>query len=257
MVAVSSDAAASSSDSDSRATAARESLRFLFSDDGVFFREFLLEEIVSGVDALSRDASRTLAVSLGVRGAFVPGALRALAPELTDKDRKVIDNIQRLLTFLLGGDGAASGAVGTGAAIGNTLAEAFLQPLASFSPTAAQLLSRGNPLNRAEGLASGGNPVTGRLGASSGSSSSSSSSSLGSDSRLGQVSQDLAPVIAEFAPAMQLFGRQIVGRLVEKLTARLVRYTASEVFGARLGESSEMRDGEATRMADGRMAASF
>jgi hypothetical protein len=33
----------------------------------------------------------------------------------------------------------------------------------------------------------------------------------------------------EFAPAMQRFGTQIAGRLTEKITARLVRYTAREV----------------------------
>ena len=260
--------------SSSRASAARESLRFLFSDDGVFFREFLLEEIVSGVDALSRDASRSLAVSLGVRGALVPGAIRALAPELTDKDRKVIDNIQRLLAFLLGNSGTDGGSLslvgggGGGGAAGaaGSIAEALLQPLASISPSAARLFALSNPNNRADGLGGGSsNPVTGRLGASSPSFSSSpataaASSSLGSSpdgSRLGQVSADLAPVLAEFAPAMQRFGRQIVGRLLEKLTARLMRYTASEIFGARLEPGADAKDGEATRMPDGRMAASF
>ena len=107
------------------------------------------------------------------------------------------------------------------------------------------------------------NPVTDRLWASS--------SAFGSDSRRGvgfgggsnlsQMSQELAPVLAEFAPAMRVFGRQIVGRLAEKLTARLVRYTATEVFGARLTESPsserDSKEGEAVRSADGRMAASF
>jgi len=39
----------------------------------------------------------------------------------------------------------------------------------------------------------------------------------------------LEQVLVEFAPAMQRFGTQIAGRLTEKITARLVRYTAREV----------------------------
>ena len=261
----------------------RASLRFLFSDDGAFFREFLLDEIVGGVDALSRDASRSLAMSIGLRGSLIPGPLRALAPELTDRDRKVIDNIQRLLAFFLGDESSLMGDAGSA---GEALAKAFLQPLASLSPSAAQLLSRSNPSNRAEGLMGGfataGSTGLGGLGGPRSSSSNedinpvtdrlwASSSAFGGDSRRGvgfgggsnlsQMSQELAPVLAEFAPAMRVFGRQIVGRLAEKLTARLVRYTATEVFGARLTESPsserDSKEGEAVRSADGRMAASF
>merc|ERR1719230_2250918 len=179
--------------------------------------------------------------------------------------------------------------MGDAGSAGEALAKAFLQPLASLSPSAAQLLSRSNPSNRAEGLMGGfATPgSTGGLGGLGGPRSSSSSSSnedinpvtdrlwasssaFGGDSRRGvgfgggsnlsQMSQELAPVLAEFAPTMRVFGRQIVGRLAEKLTARLVRYTATEVFGARLTESPLERDskeGEAVRSADGRMAASF
>ena len=34
----------------------REALRFFFSEDGDFFREFMLDEVASSVDALSRGA---------------------------------------------------------------------------------------------------------------------------------------------------------------------------------------------------------
>ena len=73
-----------------------------------------------------------------------------------------------------------------------------------------------------------------------------------------QALQELAPVIREFAPAMRDFGRLIVGRLVEKLTARLVRYTASEVFGAKGGGASRAaRTASITTQADGRLAANL
>ena len=162
---------------------------------------------------------------------------------------------------------------------GEALANAFLEPLASLSPPAAQLLFRRNPSNRAEGLAGGFgtasstglggprssnsediNPVTDRLWASSSAFGGAGAGGMGfgGGSNLSQMSQELAPVLAEFAPAMRVFGRQIVGRLAEKLTARLVRYTAAEVFGARLAESQrDSKEGEAVRSADGRMVASF
>ena len=38
----------------------REALKFFFSDDGAVLREFVLDEISAGVDALSRDALREL-----------------------------------------------------------------------------------------------------------------------------------------------------------------------------------------------------
>lgn len=71
-----------------------------------------LGQVVTGVDALSRDALRTLALSVGLRGAAVPGPLRALAPKLSATDQKVVENIQRLLSFFLG-DRSSSGGGGS------------------------------------------------------------------------------------------------------------------------------------------------
>jgi aarF domain-containing kinase len=69
----------------------REALRFFFSPEGKVFREFMLEEIVTVVDASSRDAVRELARTLGLGGLGlpVPSLFRALNPSLSDKDRKV------------------------------------------------------------------------------------------------------------------------------------------------------------------------
>ena len=49
--------------SDDKST--REALRFFFSNDGRLVREFVLEEVCNTVDALSRDATRELLISLG------------------------------------------------------------------------------------------------------------------------------------------------------------------------------------------------
>lgn len=88
----------------------RTSLKFLFSTEGTFFREFLMDEVVKGVDALSRDQLRLLVVSLGLEGAMVPflvpfarSPLVPLAPKVTEEDRLVIENIKKIVAFLLGG----------------------------------------------------------------------------------------------------------------------------------------------------------
>ena len=80
----------------------KEALKFLFSDDGYLLREFILEETCNMVDALSRDAARELVIRVGIRGAAVPPLFRALAPKLTDKDKKAVDSISKLLSFLIG-----------------------------------------------------------------------------------------------------------------------------------------------------------
>jgi len=82
----------------------KEALKFLFSDDGYLLREFILEETCNTVDAISRDAARELFVRVGIRGAQVPGIFRALAPKLTEKDKKAVESISKLLTFLIGSD---------------------------------------------------------------------------------------------------------------------------------------------------------
>jgi len=80
----------------------REALRFFFSPEGEVLREFMLEEIVTVVDASGRGAVHELARSLGLDRFPVPGFVRALSPELTDKDRNMVSQIQKLVQFLLG-----------------------------------------------------------------------------------------------------------------------------------------------------------
>lgn len=92
---------------------AREALRFFFSAEGEVFRDFLLEEVVTVVDASSREALQELTKRLGLSALPVPSFLRALNPELNDNDRRMIQQIGTLVSFLFGDfDSIADGGVG-------------------------------------------------------------------------------------------------------------------------------------------------
>ena len=97
---------------------AREAFRFVLSDEGAFFRSFLLDEVVKSVDALSRDALLELSRSLGGPASgphvpvLLPGARAGRLPlvsALTAEDRVLIENISKLQEFLAPGgpDGMA------------------------------------------------------------------------------------------------------------------------------------------------------
>lgn len=184
---------------------ARDALRFVFSDEGASFREFMLDDIASGVDALSRDAARNLTLSIGARGVGgpslpLPVTLEALAPKLTDQDRKIVESTQRLLAFLLGDEGGRTD---------------------------------GLSLFGARFMRSSSNPSTAL-------------------SELGPLARELSPVMTELGPSMRQFGTQLAGRLTEKLAARLVRYTAEQVFGS---SGSSTSPSPVTKQQDGRLVA--
>ncbi|KAL9258255.1 hypothetical protein AKJ16_DCAP11482 [Drosera capensis] len=90
----------------------RAALAFLLSDKGNFFREFLLDEIVKGIDAVTREQLvQTMAV-LGVGNAspvfsMVPtfGRFRpsALLPTVTEEDKIILNNIEKIVAFLAAG----------------------------------------------------------------------------------------------------------------------------------------------------------
>lgn len=85
----------------------REALRFFFSPEGGVFREFMLEEIAAAVDALSREATRELAVRIGLRNLPVPSLFRYLSPELTLQEERTIGELRLLVDFLFNNfDGA-------------------------------------------------------------------------------------------------------------------------------------------------------
>eukprot|EP00877_Chromochloris_zofingiensis_P007733 jgi/Chrzof1/3212/Cz12g16050.t1_COQ8 len=94
-------------DSDGRL---REALRFVFSPEGAFFREFIMDELVKSIDALSREQLAALVLRLGLEGVrlpvLLPGAARAfvpLTPQITIEDRLVVDNVAKIVSFLTRG----------------------------------------------------------------------------------------------------------------------------------------------------------
>ena len=105
---------------------------------------------------------RELFIRLNIRSNNIPPLFRALAPKLTEDDRKIVDSVTKLVTFLSGDFSLAS--------------------------------SDSDPTSRLRSL------------------------------------QSLLPTLREFAPNMRSFGLQIVSRLVEKSTSRLLRATADQIF---------------------------
>ena len=88
-----------------------EALKFILAPEGSFFREFLMEEAVKSVDALSRNQVRELVVLLGLEDVLipivVPGASRRLmplAPPLEEDDAEVVQNLAKVVNFLSGGN---------------------------------------------------------------------------------------------------------------------------------------------------------
>jgi aarF domain-containing kinase len=80
----------------------REALRFFFSPEGSVLRDFMLEEIVTVVDASSREAVMELTRRLGLGSVPVPSLFRAMIPELSEQDRNMVRQINTLVQFLLG-----------------------------------------------------------------------------------------------------------------------------------------------------------
>lgn len=67
----------------------REALRFFFSPEGNVFREFILEEIVTFVDASGREASQEVMMALGLNNLPMPSLIRAINPSLSSEDKRV------------------------------------------------------------------------------------------------------------------------------------------------------------------------
>lgn len=100
----------------------RAALAFLLSDKGNFFREFLLDEIVKGIDALTREQLVQIMAYLGIGNAIpvfsmVPAALvpirpAALVPYVTEEDRIILSNVQKIIQFLTAGTASNQGLEG-------------------------------------------------------------------------------------------------------------------------------------------------
>ncbi|XP_027333594.1 uncharacterized protein LOC113848331 isoform X1 [Abrus precatorius] len=90
----------------------RAALTFLVSDRGNFFREFLLDEIVKGIDAVTREQLVRIMSLLGIQNAtpvfsMVPtvGPFKpaALIPTVTEEDEVILNNVQKVVEFLTAG----------------------------------------------------------------------------------------------------------------------------------------------------------
>ncbi|KAI3469930.1 hypothetical protein Pfo_026592 [Paulownia fortunei] len=95
----------------------RAALGFLLSDKGNFFREFLLDEIVKGIDAVTREQLVQIMAFLGIGNvtpvfSLVPalGPIRtaALLPTITEEDKIILNNVQKIVEFLAAGTVASS-----------------------------------------------------------------------------------------------------------------------------------------------------
>lgn len=87
----------------------RDALRFFFSpEEGEVFREFILEEIVTVVDASSRSAILELIRTLNLGNIPLPSIIRAFTPELSKQESRMIQQITKLVQFLIGIDSNTS-----------------------------------------------------------------------------------------------------------------------------------------------------
>jgi aarF domain-containing kinase len=112
----------------------REALRFFFSPEGIVFREFLLEEAVSFVDAAGRDASQELLLSLGLKNLPVPSLLRALSPAVSPEDKRSVQQMRKLGQFLLGDFEGALSPSGDGLRQGSQRLRSLLPVIREYAP---------------------------------------------------------------------------------------------------------------------------
>ncbi|EEH59033.1 uncharacterized protein MICPUCDRAFT_32463 [Micromonas pusilla CCMP1545] len=122
--------------------AAREALTFVLSPEGSFFREFLLDEAVKGIDALSRDNAAKVLAQVGLADARLPlllplSGIRSVrvSPSVTAEDRATVESVTKLLNFLL--RGSRGGAAGAGATFAGGDPSKALRELGPLLPAVA------------------------------------------------------------------------------------------------------------------------
>lgn len=103
-------AAAGAADGMTAEPRVRAALQFMLSPEGSFFRSFLLDEIVSSIDALSRSQMDELVRQLNLEDVllpvWLPGATRRNLPlvgHVTEADRQQVESVAKLMNFLVGG----------------------------------------------------------------------------------------------------------------------------------------------------------
>lgn len=86
----------------------RAALAFLLSDKGNFFREFILDEIVKAIDAVSREQLVRISSAFGFGSvapvfSMVPLKPAPLLPTITEEDEVILDNVEKVFKFLTAG----------------------------------------------------------------------------------------------------------------------------------------------------------
>jgi aarF domain-containing kinase len=88
--------------------------------DGTLFRAFIMTELVKSIDALSREQLALLVASVGLSAARIPVLLPGaavgslpLAPQVSDEDRKVVENMVKIVEFLTKGGSISAGKDGS------------------------------------------------------------------------------------------------------------------------------------------------
>merc|ERR1711871_732063 len=191
----------------------REALKFFFSEDGQVAREFLLEEVTKSVDTLSRNALWQLAEITNIPIKSFPGSslLRAVLPEITAADKVVIQNARRLLTFFSMTRSDASSSSISQAQLASNNMNALFNPASLFMP--GSLASNRRKLSE----------VLNTVAVASGD----TASTLGiSADRV----QELRSVLREFGPSLSDFSLLVAARLIDRVVARLMKYTSNTIF---------------------------
>lgn len=112
----------------------RQALQFLLAPEGMFFREFITDELVKGIDAAGRVQAADAVAALGLANLQLPLLLPfssarsfSLAPAVTADDRAIMANVAKLLAFFGGSrlDGTAP------------ISPAMVQELLALAPSLA------------------------------------------------------------------------------------------------------------------------
>lgn len=132
----------------------------------------------------------------------MPPVFRALVPKLSNSDRQVVRNVEKLLGFFLG-------AGQEGFSLSSLLSPAsFFNPLGNAQRGGVMLA----------GMRGGASPLTPRM-------------AMSSVRSQVQMANELAPVFTELGPQMRDFGLQIVSRLNDRMTSRFLRFAKDTLLG--------------------------
>lgn len=219
----------------------REALKFFFSVDGNLLREFVLDEISNGIDAVSRDAFRELLKRFRILpsasskqtslfpvpfGFFpLPGLafpspltaatstasqfLNSVAPELTEKDQKVVDSLFKLTNFFLGNTAKTAGS--------GLLSSLLPFPLNGESPMSAVPAAASSEESSSKRLDA--KEFFGFL-----------LSTVKDEEKRRQLTA-LFPTIKEFWPNIEAFLLQVNRKLFERLSGRVMNASLDAIFG--------------------------